>query len=358
MAEPSREGGMGSGRRIAVFGGTFDPVHLGHLRAALEVRERLSLDEVWLVPAAEPPHKAGTEASFLHRLEMVRLSVDGVDGMSVLDIEGRRAGPSYTLDTLEELASANPGNEWYLLLGSDAFLELETWKEFHRLVRLAALVVVGRSAGALEQCAAHLPEILPGYEEQAPGRWERRDDRPVLFVEVTRMEISSTMIRELVGQGRSARFLMPEAARKYMEETGLYAANRKSMKKNESLGSAKALAIALARAVEDNKGENVVVLDVSGASSFADFFVIAHGRSTRHVQGMADNIRRDLKKMGVYPRSVEGESEAKWILMDYGDVIVHLFYEPVRGFYDLEGLWHDVPRLDPATGDAVEKGEE
>ncbi len=102
----------------------------------------------------------------------------------------------------------------------------------------------------------------------------------------------------------------------------------------------------IASEVIGNKGEDVVILDVKGLSSLADYFIISHGLSTRHVQGMADKMRRALRKKGIRCVGLEGEKEGKWILMDYGDVVVHLFYGPVREFYDLEGLWSQAPRMD------------
>ncbi len=102
---------------------------------------------------------------------------------------------------------------------------------------------------------------------------------------------------------------------------------------------------AIVHEVLENKGEDVLVLDVRGLSSLSDYFVIAHGRSTRHVQGMADNVLHNLRNKGMKCLGVEGEREGKWILMDYGDVVLHLFYGPVRGFYDLEGLWNQAPRV-------------
>ncbi len=107
----------------------------------------------------------------------------------------------------------------------------------------------------------------------------------------------------------------------------------------------------VAQEVLDNKGEDVVVLDVRRLSSLADYFVITHGRSTKHVQGMADNLLANLKKKGIRSLGVEGEREGKWVLIDYGEVVVHLFYGPVREFYDLEGLWSQAPRMDLGSGD-------
>ena len=95
------------------------------------------------------------------------------------------------------------------------------------------------------------------------------------------------------------------------------------------------------QAMQEAHGERIIALDVRGLSSICDFFIIAQGRSTRHVQGTSEKLREFLKKEKIYPLDVEGEREGKWILLDYGDIVVHLFYEPMREFYDLEGLWHE-----------------
>ncbi|NDY43249.1 ribosome silencing factor [Dissulfurirhabdus thermomarina] len=125
----------------------------------------------------------------------------------------------------------------------------------------------------------------------------------------------------------------------------------------EPLLREEALARFAAAQVADNKGEDVVVLDVRGRSSVADFFVIGQGRSTRHVQGMVDKIQQALEARGARCLGVEGEAEGQWVLLDYDEVVVHLFYEPVRRFYDLEGLWREAPRLDLGTPGGAAAGD-
>ncbi len=119
---------------------------------------------------------------------------------------------------------------------------------------------------------------------------------------------------------------------------------------SERIGSLKAMsprsrAVLFARLAVDFKALDLVVLDVTGLSSFADFFVICSGKSSRQVQGIADNIQESLRKEGVRPLGIEGHREGQWVLMDYGDVIVHVFYEPVRLLYDLESLWSEARRV-------------
>ncbi len=125
----------------------------------------------------------------------------------------------------------------------------------------------------------------------------------------------------------------------------------KSIKKKHADKSSLELARLAAQAALDKKAENLMILDVRGLSDFADYFVIMSGRSTRHVQGLADAVDVELRNKKLTVTNSEGLSEGQWVLLDYNDVIVHIFYHEVRGFYDLEGLWHDAPRIAPAADD-------
>jgi len=339
--------------RIGLFGGTLDPIHIGHLRSAEEVWETLALDEVWFIPAAAPPHKrTRIMASFADRLAMSELAVRNVDHFKVVPIEGERPGLSYSVDTLREL-DRRYGNSvhFYFILGTDAFKDIEKWKEYKSLTDYAALVVMARDEKTEESARRIMGDAFPEYKfNSETGRFQAEGKQDIIFLKVTRVEVSSTDVRYRKIMGRSVRYLVPDEVFNYMEEKNLYtqslSSNSKApgkVQKNDLSSLDKAIAIA--QAVKDNKGEEIVVLDVRTISAFADFFVIAQGRSTKHVQGIADKMRRELRNNGIRCSSVEGETEGKWVLMDYGEVIVHLFYEPVREFYDLEGLWSQAPRI-------------
>src|SRR5262245_35644900 len=133
-------------RRVGVFGGTFDPVHLGHLILAEQCREQGRLDEVWFVPAASPPHKQGQGVTrFDRRLEMLELAVAGHPAFKINELEKERAGPTFTADTLEELHRQHPGFEFFLLIGSDSLADLPHWRDPQRIIRSAGLMVMLRA---------------------------------------------------------------------------------------------------------------------------------------------------------------------------------------------------------------------
>jgi nicotinate-nucleotide adenylyltransferase len=206
---------------VGVFGGTFDPIHFGHLRTAFELLHALRLAEVRLVPAGNPPHRGVPLCDAWHRLDMVRAAVADQPGFVVDDREVRRDGPSYTVLTLRELRDEAPGRPLCLLLGMDAFLGLPQWHEWRSVLDLAHVVVAHRpgwtapDAGTLgELLAERGTQRVEDLHESAAGRIHVRP--------VTQLEISSTDLRDLIVAGQDPRYLLPDAVRALIRDTGCY----------------------------------------------------------------------------------------------------------------------------------------
>ena len=199
--------------RIGVFGGTFDPVHLGHLILAEQCREQGRLDEVWFIPSGRPPHKQrhGITA-FRHRAEMLQLATAGHPAFRINELENERPGLSYTVETLDELKNGHPGAEWFLLLGSDTLAELHEWRDPAGVVRRAGLLVMARGEEA----------VMTAEELRASLRLSERDRLSLQVVAAPRIEISSRDLRRRAAEGRSLRYLVPRAVECYVEEKGLY----------------------------------------------------------------------------------------------------------------------------------------
>jgi nicotinate-nucleotide adenylyltransferase len=191
--------------KIGLFGGTFDPIHLGHLRAAENAREALGLDEVHFIPAGAPPHRPGPQTTAQDRYAMVALGTSGHPGFIPSDIEIKRDGPSYTIDTLQALKTALPQDELVLILGSDAFGEIATWKEPDRIFSLCRVAVV------------HRPGEVPSSEKVLELSSER-----VAWVEAVGLPISATDIRRRASQGKSVRYLVPDLVAHYIQKRALY----------------------------------------------------------------------------------------------------------------------------------------
>ena len=218
--------------RIGLFGGTFDPVHLGHLRSALEVKEACGLDQVVFIPVAVPPHKGrGGLAPAEERLRMLDLAIGSGSGLAVSDVETRRPGPSYTIDTVQHFRDAMPAAEIALIMGLDAFREIETWKSFRQILSLVPVIVMSRpgphavkDGGDRIQVGQVLSAIVPGDPvEETPSGFLAGGFKPVTVQHVTALDISSTRIRALVRAGRSIRYLSPAAVVAHIYAKGLYA---------------------------------------------------------------------------------------------------------------------------------------
>jgi nicotinate-nucleotide adenylyltransferase len=211
-------------RPIGIFGGTFDPIHFGHLRMAEELREKLDLDQVHFVPAAIPPHRAMPHGDSRHRATMVELATAGNPGFSVDMRELRRVGPSYTFDTLTELRSELGSDApLCLMIGSDAFLGLPSWHRWQELTDLAHIVVAHRP-GAIP--TAMSPELKIHWREHRVENFATLHATPagaILLQPITALDISASAIRATLAQGGSTRYLMPEAVRAYIDSHHLYA---------------------------------------------------------------------------------------------------------------------------------------
>jgi nicotinate-nucleotide adenylyltransferase len=209
-------------RPIGIFGGTFDPIHLGHLRTGFELLQLLSLAEMRWIPVGDPGHREPPLASAELRLAMLRAAVADQPGFTVDDREMRRQGPSFTIDTLEELRAELPDRPLCLVLGMDAFLGFTRWRRYDDILGLAHLVVAHRpgwerpSAGPLGGLLAERGTTLAADLQQAvAGR--------IYVHAVTQLEISSTGLRDIITSGRDPRFLVPEPVRTIILETGCYA---------------------------------------------------------------------------------------------------------------------------------------
>jgi len=187
--------------RIGIFGGTFDPPHIGHLIVASDACAALALDRLLLVPSADPPHKQGqVEATAEQRLALLRAATAGDARFEVDDIELRRSGASFTVDTLRELRKRHPDAELFLLIGVDQMQKLASWREPHEVARLARLSVMTRDGET------------PDPDSPFPHR----------LVPVTRIDLSSSAIRERIRTGRPVLYLLPEPVREFVERAGLY----------------------------------------------------------------------------------------------------------------------------------------
>lgn len=197
---------------IGVFGGTFDPIHYGHLRTAFEILQAARLQHVRLVPAGDPPHREPPRVDARQRLEFVQAAVADAAGFVVDDREIRRGGPSYTVLTLAELRAEHPDTPLCLIVGMDAFLGLPTWHRWTELLSFAHVIVAPRP-GWVAPVAGVLGELLARHGAVAAEPLHNALAGRILIQPVTQLEISSTELRDLLAAGRDPRYLVPDSVR-------------------------------------------------------------------------------------------------------------------------------------------------
>lgn len=211
--------------KTAIMGGTFNPVHYGHLRAAEEVREHLGLDKVLFVPTYLTPHKADEMVMPAQmRLDMVRLAVEGNPGFEASDIEIRRAGKSFTIDTVRELKASGKGLKLSLIIGNDSFNDITTWCEYEELVSLTGLIIVTRPNYPVKKPAEVLPVELARkfWYDSTTESYLNPEGGSLTYLETTLMDISASDIRARVKNESSIKYLLPQSVIDYINRKGLY----------------------------------------------------------------------------------------------------------------------------------------
>ena len=212
--------------RLGLLGGTFNPIHIGHLRAAVEVQAAFNLDKLLLIPSANPPHKpADHVADAQDRLEMVRLAIKGVPSLEVSDVELTRPGPSYTIETLRHFQDRyGLKSDIHFIVGQDAFSEITTWKSYKALFSTAHFIVMTRPGSKLSRVEhfihSHISEAYqydPAHNQYMHPEW-----CTIFCIDITHIDISASKIRDHIRHGRPIRFLVPDTVEAFIAAKGLY----------------------------------------------------------------------------------------------------------------------------------------
>ena len=326
-------------RRIGLLGGSFNPAHGGHLHISLLALHRLDLDEVWwLVSPQNPLKPLKGMAPFAKRLASAEALAKGQPRIKVTAIE-TALGTSYTADTIAALEGRFPHTRFVWLMGGDNLAQLSRWERWVELMRRVPVAVFDRPQTALRALAgkaaqrfarARVPsEAARGLAEMEPPAWAffhtRLDPR------------SATEIRKRrVTRARKSVEKPQEPVEKTTEKATITALPPRRRRKARAADQPLLLPVILA-SLEDGKAEDVVTIDLAGKTDIADFMVIASGRSARQVTALTDHLLEALPKK--WRSSVEGKAQGDWVLIDAGDVIVHLFRPEIRAHYNLEKMW-------------------
>jgi nicotinate-nucleotide adenylyltransferase len=215
---------MNEAARIGILGGTLDPIHLGHIDAALAAREALRLDQVLIIPAHVPPHRSEPASSPFHRFAMAAIAVNGVDGLAVSDLELVAPGPSYTADTLARMREslALRASQIFFITGADAFAEIETWSRYPAVLEMANFVVVSRPGMSLQSLRERLPALKERMRLPRTAAAPQHDTW-IFLVDAPTSDVSSTEIRRRIAERRPLSGLVPTGVEHHIARHGLYA---------------------------------------------------------------------------------------------------------------------------------------
>jgi nicotinate-nucleotide adenylyltransferase len=210
---------------IGIFGGTFNPVHFGHLRSAEEICDRFKMKEVVFIPSAIPPHKSRSDIEDpVHRLKMVNLAVTGNPYFTVSEIEIHRKGKSYSIDTIRQIKKNCPSDDLAFIMGIDAFLEIHTWHKYKQIFSECDFIITSRPGAPKRSFIKSMPdEVLNQFKRKKNGRiFEHESGKKVHFTEVTDLDISASSLRSIVRNKRTLRYLTPRRVIDYIKENKLY----------------------------------------------------------------------------------------------------------------------------------------
>lgn len=213
-------------KKIGLFGGTFDPVHNGHLAVGRAALRQLALDTLYFIPASSPPHKSDQLITpFFHRVAMLRLAVRGEPRFVVSDIEGLRGGPSYTIDTLLQFRQIlGPEVDFFFVIGLDAFADITTWKSYHELLNRTSFVVIDRPSLGCQTVAQVVGRCFPAYREEDRGVWSKAGSRGIYSLAMNPVPVSSSMIRDRLRRGEAVDQLTPAGVVEYLRQHRLLSA--------------------------------------------------------------------------------------------------------------------------------------
>lgn len=323
--------------KIGLFGGSFNPPHIGHVNVATTVQKKLGLDKIHIIPAAQNPLKYPIEGATLEqRLKMTSLAFESYgDKFFVNDCEIKRGGKSYTIDTIKQITQESPKDEFYLIVGYDAFEEFGQWKDAAKILELAHLIVVSRPGGEFPEDKEDLPEFFKPLAKQFEFNIiELTTRKSIQFLALKDIEISAADLRKKIRAQRNTEKLLPLAVESYIKEHHIY------QNLGPKVGDYEKFTKFCADFFNSKKAINVRSYDLRNMIAPTEYALITSGTSTRHSVSLAENLIQAVKEeYGIYPQSLEGIAEGRWVLVDYGSLIVHVFYDFARQEYQLEQLW-------------------
>lgn len=327
---------------IGIFGGSFNPFHKGHLNNVLNVAHKIGLKKILIIPAHQTPHKDFIQTpSPDQRLMMTHLGcLQHTDILQVDAREVQRKGISYTITTLQELYEE--GRELFLIIGLDLFYKFDSWKDYSDIIKIAHLVVTSRPDYFFPESLDDLPKGLRPYVKEFQFQnMQLASGKRIQFVQIEEdIPISSTHLRQKLQHNKSTYHWLNGNVEEYIKENHIYQQPVQDYNTEDFTKFC-------SKILDQQKAVNIKAFHLQHTSYITDYTLIASGMSRRHTRSLSDILIQNIKdKFCVSPLSVEGALEGDWILLDYGALIIHIFYDNYREKYDLESLWKKSKQLE------------
>jgi nicotinate-nucleotide adenylyltransferase len=325
--------------KVGIFGGSFSPPHMGHLACLTSVQKKAGLDLVHIIPTFQSPLKTPVDGPTPEqRLEMIKLAVQGFGSQFVVDdLEIKRQGVSYTIETLKQYRKKYEAEDLYLVIGADHLETFSQWKDYKNILKEANIIVATRPGfdipGSKDQLPSFLQEFILEYDFNFI---ELTTGRNLQFIRIPDVEISASELRKKLRAGRPVEQFLPLAVEAYIRDSKLYQ-NLKSKIQDYTKFTE-----FCAHRLFEKKAIQVKGYDLRKTSAPSEFAIVTSGTSTRHSVSLAENLVQSIKdEFHIHPSSIEGVEEGRWVVVDYGSLIIHIFYDFVRQEYSIEKLWKE-----------------
>jgi len=325
--------------KIGIFGGSFNPPHSGHLNAVSSVARKMGLDKVIVIPSNQNPLKTDETAFSAtpeQRLQMSQLAFSSLGPQfEVSDIEIKRGGNSYTIDSLKTLKEQYSNDSFSIIIGVDNLSNFDKWKSWEEILDLSDLIVTSRPGWDMPSAVEHLPSALQNKVDAFEFNIAHlKNGRIITFVTLRDVNISSTEIRRHIQIGKSVASDLTLEVENYIRLHNIYPPIR------ERIEDYKKLTKECIGWMQDRKAINLRAFDLTHLGAIGDYAIVGSGTSTKHVSSIAEYLKQEIKKKyNVLPQAIEGLADGKWVVLDYGLLLIHVFYEYVRQIYSLEQIW-------------------
>lgn len=325
--------------KVGIFGGGFNPPHMGHISCLTSVQKKAGLDKIFVIPTYQSPLKTQVDGPTPEqRLEMVKKALQGFGNQfEVDDQEIKRKGVSFTVDTIQQYRKDHAADDLHLIIGADHLETFANWREYKTVLKECNLIIATRPGFDIPTSRDQLPSFLSDIVLEYDFNFiELTTGRNVQFIRIPDVDISASELRKKIRTQRPVDQFLPLAVETYIKNEKLY----QSLK--DKIQDYTKFTEFCAEQLYAKKAINVKGYDLTKASALSEYSIVTSGTSTRHTISLAENLVQLVKdEFRIHPSSLEGLEEGRWVVVDYGSLIVHIFYDYVRQEYSIEKLWKE-----------------